>query len=112
MRVLAITLGLALALSACAPKGEAPAKPKVGAWGVATTEIDKGVKPGDDFFDYAVGTWLKTAKIPADLLRAHLLHDTDKTGWQRYMKQLGLRQTPAEGDPVFEDFNLLRAAVS
>ncbi|MFO1034414.1 MAG: LysR substrate-binding domain-containing protein [Hyphomicrobiales bacterium] len=48
---------------------------------------------------------------PADLPRAHLLHDTDKYGWQRYMKQLGLRQSPAEGDPVFEDFNLLRAAV-
>jgi LysR family transcriptional regulator, glycine cleavage system transcriptional activator len=48
---------------------------------------------------------------PADLLHAHLLHDTDHTGWQRYMKRLGLRHPPANGDPVFEDFNLLRAAV-
>jgi putative endopeptidase len=28
--------------------------------------IDKSVKPGDDFFLYANGGWLKTAEIPAD----------------------------------------------
>jgi len=28
--------------------------------------IDKSVKPGDNFFDYANGDWLKTAQIPAD----------------------------------------------
>jgi putative endopeptidase len=67
MRVLALAAGLALALSACAPKAEAPpAKPKFGAWGLATSEMDKTVKPGDDFFDYAVGSWVKTAKIPPD----------------------------------------------
>ena len=28
--------------------------------------IDKSVAPGDDFFSYANGTWLKTTEIPAD----------------------------------------------
>ena len=28
--------------------------------------MDKSVKPGDDFFDYANGTWFKNAVIPAD----------------------------------------------
>ncbi len=28
--------------------------------------MDKTVKPGDDFFAYANGTWLKTTEIPAD----------------------------------------------
>ncbi len=28
--------------------------------------IDKSVKPGDDFYQYANGAWIKTAEIPAD----------------------------------------------
>ncbi|HVY90513.1 MAG TPA: M13 family metallopeptidase [Hyphomonadaceae bacterium] len=36
------------------------------AQGIDVTGIDKSVKPGDDFFAYANGTWLKTAEIPAD----------------------------------------------
>jgi predicted metalloendopeptidase len=28
--------------------------------------IDKSVKPGDDFYRYANGSWMKTAQIPAD----------------------------------------------
>jgi LysR family glycine cleavage system transcriptional activator len=44
------------------------------------------------------------------LLHAPLLHDTDRQGWQRFMKKLGLRHANPESGPVFEDFNLLRAA--
>ena len=28
--------------------------------------MDKSVKPGDNFFDYVNGEWLKTAVIPPD----------------------------------------------
>jgi putative endopeptidase len=34
--------------------------------GIDLAGIDHGVKPGDDFFRYANGGWLKTAQIPAD----------------------------------------------
>ena len=34
--------------------------------GIDLKGIDHGVKPGDDFFRYANGDWLKTATIPAD----------------------------------------------
>src|SRR5215831_414928 len=51
-----------VALSAAAP---AP-KPTFGAWGVDLAGMDKNVKPGDDFFDYANGTWYRNAVIPAD----------------------------------------------
>ncbi|MBK8770811.1 MAG: LysR family transcriptional regulator [Rhizobiales bacterium] len=44
------------------------------------------------------------------LLHAPLLHDTDRQGWQRFMRKLGFRHANPESGPVFEDFNLLRAA--
>ncbi len=60
------TAGAFLALDAGAqPKG----KPTIGAWGIDLTAMDKSVKPGDDFFRYAGGTWMKNTKIPADRTR-------------------------------------------
>ncbi len=34
--------------------------------GIEVANMDRSVRPGDDFFDYANGTWLKTHEIPAD----------------------------------------------
>jgi putative endopeptidase len=34
--------------------------------GIDTAGMDRSVKPGDDFFAYANGTWLKHTEIPAD----------------------------------------------
>ena len=34
--------------------------------GIAVAAMDKTVKPGDDFYGYANGGWMKTAEIPAD----------------------------------------------
>jgi predicted metalloendopeptidase len=34
--------------------------------GIDVAGMDRSVKPGDDFFAYANGTWLKTTEIPAD----------------------------------------------
>ena len=39
---------------------------KLGKWGVDLTSLDKAVKPGDNFFEYVNGGWLRTAQIPAD----------------------------------------------
>ena len=36
------------------------------ATGLDLAGIDRSVAPGDDFFRYANGTWLKTTEIPAD----------------------------------------------
>jgi putative endopeptidase len=44
----------------------AQSSPKFGQWGVDLTSLDKAVKPGDDFFLYVNGGWLKSAEIPAD----------------------------------------------
>jgi putative endopeptidase len=45
---------------------QAVAMPKIGTWGVDYAAMDKSVKPGDDFFAYSVGTWLKTTEIAPD----------------------------------------------
>ncbi|TPG41380.1 M13 family peptidase [Sphingomonas koreensis] len=44
--------------------------PRYGTWGVATTDMDPQVKPGDDFFDYVEGSWLRDHPIPADKVGA------------------------------------------
>jgi len=42
-------------------------KPQIGEFGVDLSARDTAVHPGDDFFRYANGTWLKTFEIPEDL---------------------------------------------
>jgi putative endopeptidase len=46
-----------------------PTKPELGSFGIDLSAMDKTVNPGDDFFSYANGTWVKTFEIPADRSR-------------------------------------------
>src|SRR5271168_162750 len=34
--------------------------------GIAVANMDRSVKPGDDFYEYASGDWLKRTEIPPD----------------------------------------------
>ncbi len=55
------------ALTLAAPAWSAgPATADFGKWGFDLSGRDTAVKPGDDFFLYANGTWLKNTAIPAD----------------------------------------------
>ena len=56
-----LTLATCLAISA--PVAGAP---RYGAYGIDTAGMDRSVKPGDDFFSYANGAWVKKTDIPAD----------------------------------------------
>ncbi len=47
---------------------------------------------------------------PMDMLDLGLLHDTDVSGWRSWMTKAGHTGAIPTGGPVFEDFNLLRAA--
>src|SRR5262245_57145423 len=47
----------------------APGKAAIGAWGVDLTAMDRSIAPGDDFFRYAGGTWMKNTQIPSDRAR-------------------------------------------
>jgi DNA-binding transcriptional LysR family regulator len=46
-----------------------------------------------------------------EILRAGLLHDSDLSGWQGWLGSAGEGVIGGAPGPVFEDFNLLRAAV-
>jgi len=49
------------ALSACAQDASAPET-----HGITPANMDRSVKPGDDFYHYANGEWIKRTEIPAD----------------------------------------------
>jgi putative endopeptidase len=51
------------------------AKPSYGSWGVDLRDMDTSVKPGDDFFRYVEGHWLKNAPIAEDKSRAGYNYD-------------------------------------
>jgi predicted metalloendopeptidase len=62
--LVATTAALAVATVAAGAAGQAPAGAPVPGLNVAF--IDHTVTPGDDFFGYANGAWLKAAEIPPD----------------------------------------------
>ncbi|MFL6603665.1 MAG: M13 family metallopeptidase, partial [Steroidobacteraceae bacterium] len=41
-------------------------KPQYGPWGFDLNGMDRSVRPGDDFFRYSGGTWMKETPIPPD----------------------------------------------
>jgi len=43
--------------------------PRYGTWGFDLSGMDRSVKPGDDFFKFANGTWDRTTEIPSDKVR-------------------------------------------
>ncbi|MBI1213096.1 MAG: hypothetical protein GC190_16655 [Alphaproteobacteria bacterium] len=63
--VAAASIAFALQSSVAAPGG----KPEIGSWGFDLAGMDRSVKPGDDFFRYAGGTWMKNTQIPAERTR-------------------------------------------
>jgi predicted metalloendopeptidase len=77
---LSFTLGAALSLTACGGgRSSSQANPErsegspgaasathAGLHGIDESAIDTSVVPGDDFFHYANGAWLKRTEIPAD----------------------------------------------
>ena len=69
-RLILISALAALAVTACAPTpgvadaGSPAAAPA--AHGIDRAGIDRSATPGDDFFAYANGAWIKSTEIPAD----------------------------------------------
>src|ERR1700761_507919 len=62
---------------------DATHKPKFGSFGVDLSSMDKSVKPGDNFFLYVNGKWLKTATIPPDRSQTGSFQDLQILSEQR-----------------------------
>jgi len=66
MRRSLVLLAAALSMGCAVAATAVPAKPDLGTWGVDLTAMDRSVKPGDDFFSYVNGSWVKKTTIPAE----------------------------------------------
>ena len=61
------SVSLALALPACRMATDNQVEQVQGSEsGLNLAAMDKGIKPGDDFYAYANGNWMKSTEIPAD----------------------------------------------
>ena len=101
VRVIAF-LAATTALAGCAANSMAPApappvaveapvapvaapapKPTYGAFGIDTAGMDTSIAPGDDFFDFANGAWVKNTPIPADKARYGMFNVLDDLSRER-----------------------------
>jgi putative endopeptidase len=64
--LLALPAGALVAAPAPKAKPKASAKPAAESHGLDLAGMDRTVKPGDDFYSYADGGWMKATEIPAD----------------------------------------------
>src|SRR5262245_16520674 len=90
----------ALALAACNTNPDKNAvRPGTGA-GINVAWMDKSVAPGDDFFAYSNGTWIKTNEIPADRssIGAHVIADELREKNTRELFDAILKANPTSGN--------------
>ena len=92
----------ALALSACNTRtgNQAGQSQQQGAdIGIQPDWIDKTVKPGDDFFQYANGTWIKNTAIPQDRssIGAFFIADQQREKNTRALFDEILKSNPTSG---------------
>ena len=114
---------LALALAACGETVEtsSPAtetrvtepgpavdtSPVLGAFGIATENMDTTVDPGDNFFEYVNGTWLAETEIPADKSRYgafNLLADQSELRVREIIEQAASKENPSAEERRIGDF--------
>jgi putative endopeptidase len=58
---------LSCALSVGIPVAQAQAPAASVTHGIVVADMDRSVRPGDDFYEFANGHWLRTTEIPSDL---------------------------------------------
>jgi predicted metalloendopeptidase len=103
-------------LSAC-NRGGAPAEQQQVQGteaGIVTASMDKSVKPGDDFFAYANGNWVKTTEIPADRSNIGGFYIADQQRERQVREVLDgiLKSNPAAGSDEARIANYYNAYVN
>ena len=66
-------------VTAMQPVSTPAAKPVIGDFGLDLSAGNKSVKPGDDFFAYASGSWDETFQIPAGQVQLRALRPSRRT---------------------------------
>jgi putative endopeptidase len=72
-----------------------------GIHGIAVANMDRNVKPGDDFYTYANGDWIKRTEIPPDRSRIGVFTTLDTTSNKRtseLIEQAAKSNAPAGSD--------------
>src|SRR6187397_2532324 len=97
LRLLLTRTLLALALlwaPLTAPAADTSGKPQYDAWGFDLAGADTAMKPGNDFFRFANGTWIDKTQIPSDKPSYSLrLAMTDLTEKRLHEMMEGLSKT-------------------
>jgi putative endopeptidase len=92
---------------AAADSGSVQAKP-LGPWGFDLSGMDRDVRPGDDFAEYASGAWMKRTQIPPDRARYgafDALRELSDLRVQKLLEQIQHTATtlPTEASPEAAD---------
>ena len=100
-----VLLALLLATAACSPSadgnqsGAADVQTPGTRAGIDASAIDKAVKPGDDFFAFANGNWVRNTQIPEDRsgVGAFYIADKERERQTRELLDAILKSGPAAG---------------
>ncbi|CAN5592098.1 M13 family metallopeptidase [soil metagenome] len=90
-----VVVGLALSLS-LAPSAHGQARHS-GPYANLESTVDIGIRPGDDFFSFANGGWLKATAIPAGKDRWGVRNEIDEVARQRVMQIIADASAAPEG---------------
>jgi len=101
-RSIALLFVSTLALSACntKPGGNATQQAQGTGIGIDLASMDKSIVPGDDFYHYANGSWLKKTQIPADRssIGAFLIADQQREKNTRELFDGIIKSNPTSGN--------------
>jgi putative endopeptidase len=86
-----------------AAAGSTIAAKRFGSWGIDVDSMDRGAKPGTDFFRYVSGTWADTTQIPAERSNYGnfaLLRDLSELRVRGVVENYALGDPATGGDPA------------
>lgn len=111
---------LSLALAACSEKSVEtemtevtktmtvePKSAVLGTFGIATEHMDTAVDPGENFYEFVNGTWLKNKEIPADRSRFgafNVLSDQAETRVRKIIETAASKSDPSADEKRIGDF--------